>query len=61
MTRLPTTSDMPCCVTRAFAICVHCWKSFEAPVMTLLAPLMISSSRLPPSAMHMRFFRNPLE
>mmetsp|Transcript_52060 Transcript_52060/g.113780 ORF Transcript_52060/g.113780 Transcript_52060/m.113780 type:complete len:217 (-) Transcript_52060:1817-2467(-) len=55
MTRWPTTSDMPSCVTMALAICVHCWKSFEAPVVTLATPLMISSAIRPPSATHMRF------
>mmetsp|Transcript_20828 Transcript_20828/g.47588 ORF Transcript_20828/g.47588 Transcript_20828/m.47588 type:complete len:233 (-) Transcript_20828:965-1663(-) len=61
MTRWPTTSDMPSCVTMACATCVHCWKSFEAPVVTLSFPLMISSARRPPSATHMRFSKNSLE
>mmetsp|Transcript_25751 Transcript_25751/g.59899 ORF Transcript_25751/g.59899 Transcript_25751/m.59899 type:complete len:210 (+) Transcript_25751:198-827(+) len=61
MTRWPTTSDMPSCVTMAWATCVHCWKSLEAPVVTLSLPLMISSARRPPRATHMRFSRNSLE
>mmetsp|Transcript_5968 Transcript_5968/g.17269 ORF Transcript_5968/g.17269 Transcript_5968/m.17269 type:complete len:272 (+) Transcript_5968:446-1261(+) len=61
MTRWPTASDMPSCVTIAVATCVHCWKSLDAPVVALSLPLMISSAKRPPSATHMRFSKNSLE
>mmetsp|Transcript_26911 Transcript_26911/g.75110 ORF Transcript_26911/g.75110 Transcript_26911/m.75110 type:complete len:361 (+) Transcript_26911:479-1561(+) len=61
MTRCPTTLDMPSCVTMAAATCVHCWKSFEAPVVTLSLPFSSSSAIRPPSATHMRFSKNSLE
>ena len=41
--RCPIFSDMPICITMVCATCVHCWKSLEAPVVTLSAQLMISS------------------
>jgi hypothetical protein len=57
----PTASLIPIYSTIIFAVYVHCTKSFEAEVVTLLGPFIIYSAILPPSPTHILFSRYSFE